>query len=611
MHFEVGFNVGVSVFYLINSAIILFCNKLSLFLCIEWELIEGFDIFDCTKPLSDTPPETIDRFLQNENEKEFVKEYINNAKTAQKYAQYMDKEKKRLAKLENAARSITMENVLTMVPVTEVGFERIHNLLSKCKHYYHKEQINLGGREVETSKNMWIVKPAAKSRGRGITTFSDLGKLLKYVEAGNGLSTQWVVQKYMENSLLISDRKFDLRQWVLVTDWNPLTIYFFDECYARFSVEAYSTSAGDMENAFVHLVNNSIGKNSDKFGLKIPTEDGGVIDGYMLNHKNLSNYLKYKSKTGEDIMKDRIQTRMKDIARWSLMCASEMVEHRKNSWELYGFDFMVDEDYNTWLIEINSSPACDYSSKTTEAYVQKALVELLSVVLDTREWEALPKKEREKTTKPDTGGWSCIYKGPLLDKPVSAFGTDMSVKGDAIRLPAPPKRVIEKGNIMYDRLETKNNEKESSHGLTGSPKKKNGKTKNQLVGKKQVDRDIAVNVSDTASKDEEVRKEERDEVQADPNSKLDATLSGFDDSDDDVSMDSVKRNPLIATTPEVATFTPAIPTSPVDTTRPARSNQSNSRNSARKGSSTTLPVPVSKGGQAVVPISIKTFCMDL
>ena len=60
------------------------------------------------------------------------------------------------------------------------------------------------------------------------------------------------------------------------------------------------------------------------------------------------------------------------------MCASEMIEHRKNSWELYGFDFMVDDDYNAWLIEINSSPACDYSTKVTEVYVQKALVTLPS-----------------------------------------------------------------------------------------------------------------------------------------------------------------------------------------------------------------------------------------
>ena len=36
--------------------------------------------------------------------------------------------------------------------------------------------------------------------------------------------------------------------------------------------------------------------------------------------------------------------------------------------ELYGFDYMVDDDYNAWLIEINSSPACDYSTKITSRY---------------------------------------------------------------------------------------------------------------------------------------------------------------------------------------------------------------------------------------------------
>jgi len=390
---------------------------------LEWEIISCYDIFESSASQIKLPtqaPEGIDAFLKGKDDD--GKPSAARQREAQRKQRIDEKSR------EEAALSINVQT-----PLGKSGLSRVHTILSQLSILEPSQSVLNGKGDI--SKNLWIVKPAAKSRGRGISTFRDLPKLLKYVEAGNGLSTQWVVQKYMELPLTIANRKFDLRQWVLVTDWNPLTIYFYDECYARFSVEEYTTSDDNLDDAYVHLVNNSIGKNSDNFNKVVTAENGETIEGFMWGCESFRRFVKEKS--GYDAFKEKIQPRMKDIAKWSLMCASECIEHRKNSWELYGFDFMVDEDFNAWLIEINSSPACDYSTKVTERYVQKALVELLSVVLDVRQWEATPKKNRG--VKPETGGWENIYKGPILEMPVSSFGTDLTLKGDALR---PPKRPV-------------------------------------------------------------------------------------------------------------------------------------------------------------------------
>ena len=63
------------------------------------------------------------------------------------------------------------------------------------------------------------------------------------------------MQKYIENPLIISSRKFDIRQWVLVTDWNPLTVWAYNECYIRLAAHEYDPTSNSRA---AHLTNNCV-----------------------------------------------------------------------------------------------------------------------------------------------------------------------------------------------------------------------------------------------------------------------------------------------------------------------------------------------------------------
>lgn len=173
-------------------------------------------------------------------------------------------------------------------------------------------------------------------------------------------------------------------------------------------------------NKYRHLVNNSIGKTSSNFHKTFTVElTGNTVHGYMWTLASFQDWL--QKRTGENKW-ESLQKEIQHIVIDSILCAQEdIVPGSRHAFEIYGFDIMIDANLRPWLIEINSSPACDYSTAVTESFVKRALPDVLKVIF--------PNKQNPAEKIQDTGGWKQIYQGPFIPKIPVRLGFDLTLKG--------------------------------------------------------------------------------------------------------------------------------------------------------------------------------------
>ncbi len=140
---------------------------------------------------------------------------------------------------------------------------------------------------VDGCENVWVMKPSFSSRGIGIQC---LNSIKEACARGHRVQAK-VVQKYVEKPFLLllpgpkgrmEKRKFDVRQWVLVTSFSPLVVYMFTGCYMKICGSEYSLA--DLKDKYRHVSNYSVQKGNQRVN--------DVNSDLIMSSSHFSSYLR-------------------------------------------------------------------------------------------------------------------------------------------------------------------------------------------------------------------------------------------------------------------------------------------------------------------------------
>lgn len=191
---------------------------------------------------------------------------------------------------------------------------------------------------------------------------------------------------------------------------DNVNIWMYKDCYLRFSSQEFTLDS--FWNS-IHLTNNSIQKHckNGKRSVNLPAH----------NMWNLSDFKAFLNNNGYGNIWPSIYAGMKKSAIAIVQASLVETDILQNSFEIYGCDFMLNEQFEPHLIEVNSSPDMSPSTTVTRRICPAVLEDLLKVVID-----------HSRNSKASTGNFELIFSTPVAK--VSSYIQGLLINGTAMKI---------------------------------------------------------------------------------------------------------------------------------------------------------------------------------
>ena len=162
-----------------------------------------------------------------------------------------------------------------------------------------------------------------------------------------------------------------MRIWVLLT--HEMKVYFFKEGHLKTCSVEYNINS---EDAFTHITNYSFQKYNSNFQ---KFEKGNEVPFYEFQKFIDEAYPEKNYK-----LKNNLVKQIKEIIKVTMLCGKNKINKNKRNFqfEIFGYDFMMDSDFNVFLIEINYNPGLEISSPWIQIVIPRMLDDALRLTLD-------------------------------------------------------------------------------------------------------------------------------------------------------------------------------------------------------------------------------------
>ncbi|XP_063091325.1 inactive polyglycylase TTLL10 isoform X1 [Cavia porcellus] len=235
---------------------------------------------------------------------------------------------------------------------------------------------------------MWICKPTASNQGKGIFLIrsqEELATLQAKIQSMDdgplhckipfrGPQAR-VVQRYIQNPLLLNGKKFDVRSYLLIACAVPYMV-FFGHGYARLTLNLYDPHSSDLSG---HLTNQFMQKQSPLYML--------LKEDTVWSMDHLNRYINDKFQRTKGLPQDWVFTtftkRMQQIMSHCFLAVKSKLECKLGYFDLIGCDFLIDENFKVWLLEMNSNPALHTNCEVLKKVIPGVVMETLDLALET------------------------------------------------------------------------------------------------------------------------------------------------------------------------------------------------------------------------------------